>query len=307
MKHILLFAGLLTGITASPLWAAQADEAADFPPIEKILGEVAVDMPVSEMDDLRDSLNDGPSDSWIREALRDEDVERRMGIVRAMGQLNVKAVPYLAAVLLNVKETAEVRVAAASSLGRIAAPLSRKYLELASGDSSREVRFASLLSLSRFKNEGVATLLERALRNDPSWWVRYAAAIGLGRTKKPFVVDALKRAAREDGRWQVRMEAARALGEIGTPRAVTALSVPLGDSDSAVRAVAAQALSDLRGQQSLEYLRDALRKEDEAFLQGLMAKAIRKLSASPARRIVSAKELPALDLSVDTSRLISRR
>lgn len=307
MKRILLLAGLLPWISASPVLAAQADEDADFPPIEKILGEVVVDMPVSEMDDLRDSLNDAPSDSWIREALRSPDVERRLDIVRAMGQLNVKAVPYLSAVLLNVKETTEVRVAAAGSLGRIAAPLSRKYLELSSRDSSREVRFACLLALSRFKSEGVVTLLERALRQDPSWWVRYAAVIGLGRAKKTFVVDALERAAGEDGQWQVRMEAARALGEIGTPRAVTALAVPLGDSDSAVRAVAAQALSELRGQQSLDYLKEALRKEDEAFLRTLMAKAIRKLSASSARKIASAQRLPPVNLVAETSRLISRR
>lgn len=307
MKHMILLAGLLTWTSVAPVRAAQADEKADFPPIEKILGEVVVDMPSSEMDDLRDSLNDAPSDSWIREALRSDDVERRLDIVRAMGQLNVKAVPYLSGVLLNVRETTEVRVAAAGSLGRIGAPLSRKYLELSTLDSSREVRFASVLALSRFKNEGVVTLLEQTLRRDPSWWVRYAAAIGLGRTKKSFVVDALEKAARADGQWQVRMEAARALGEIGTSRAIAALAVPLRDEDSAVRAVAAQALSEQRGQQSLVILKEALSKEKEAFLKILMAKAVRRMDAASAPRIASAKPLPPLNLDVDTARLISRR
>lgn len=310
MKVIIFLMGLLTLSAAAPVLAAQviqADESADFPPIEKILGEAVVDMPVSEMDDLRDSLNDGPSDSWIREALRSDDVERRMEIVRAMGQLNVKAVPYLSAVLLNAKETTEVRVAAASSLGRIRASLSFKYLEIASRDSSREVRFASLLAMSRFKNEGVVTLLERSLRRDPSWWVRYAAVIGLGNTKKTFVVDALEQAAREDSQWQVRMEATRALGEIGTPRAVTALAVSLGDTDSAVRAVATQALSGLRGRQGLDYLTAALRKEDEAFLKTMMTKAIRKLAVAPVKKTALARNLPVLILDDQALRLASRR
>lgn len=116
--------------------------------------------------------------------------------------------------------------------------------------------------------------------------MRYAAVIGLGHTKKSFVVPAL--------------------GEIGTPRAVEALAVPLGDSDSAVRAVAAQALSELRGQQSLGYLREALRKEEEPFLMDLMAKPIRKLAASPAKKAAPAERFSALDLDVEAP-LLSRR
>lgn len=259
---------------------ARAEEL--FPPIERIMGELHAELPQADMEDLRDSLSDQPSQAAFQKAMRSPDPARRCEMVRAMGQsADPRAIPHIAAVLLNLDEKVEVRTAAAVSLGRIGHPLTKNYLVQAIKDPSQEVRFAAVLALGRVQEPGVVTFLEQRLRSDPSWWVRYAVAIALGKTKKAWAVPALERAAREDSQWQVRMEAARALGEIGTDSAVSALGVSLADADDGVRAVSAMALGELDSERGLRLLRAALPRERDMFLRNLLAASIRKtLSAT---------------------------
>lgn len=248
-----------------------------FPPINELLGEAHAELPRAEMLELRDSLNDRPSEAAFMAAMRSKDPSRRLSMVRAMGDTgDVKAVPYLAAVLLKLDVEEPLRAAAAVSLGRIRHPLAKGYLVQAARDPSPQVRFAAVLSLGKSEEAGVTTVLEERLRRDPSWWVRYAVAIALGRAKRSFSVSALERAAREDESWQVRMEAARALGEIGTERAEEALAAPLRDRDSGVRAVAALALAETGSERAVALLRRAFEREQDLFMRSLLASAIRK-------------------------------
>lgn len=253
-----------------------------FPPIESIMGELHTELPQAEMEDLRDSLSDLPSQASFRKAMHSPDPARRAEIVRAMGQSgDPRAIPYIAAALLNLDEKVQVRSAAAVALGRIGHPLTKGYLVQGIKDPSQEVRFAAVLALGRVQQPGVVTFLEQRLRSDPSWWVRYAVAIALGKTKKAWAVPALARAAAEDAQWQVRMEAARALGEIGTESAVSALGASLSDIDDGVRGVAAMALGELDSERGLRLLRAALPRERDQFLRGLLVSAIRKTLARP--------------------------
>lgn len=268
MGNAMLFLLLAAGLHAEePL----------FPPIDELLGEAHNELPRAEMLELRDSLNDRPSEAAFMKAMRSKNPQRRLGMIRAMGDTaDVRAIPYLAAVLLKMDEAAPARVAAAVALGRVKHPLAKGYLVQAARDPSQEVRFAAMLGLGRSDEPGVVTVLEERLRKDPSWWARYAAAIALGRARKAFTVSALERAAREDGSWQVRMEAARALGEIKTDRAAEALAGPLEDSDHGVRAVAAIALGENGAQAALRILKSAFYREQDAFVKSVLSASIKK-------------------------------
>jgi HEAT repeat protein len=267
---------LLTVLLASSLHA----EEALFPPIGELLGEAHNELPRAEMLELRDSLNERPSEAAFMAAMRSKNPEQRLGMIRAMGDTaDVRAIPYLAAVLMKMDEAVPVRVAAAVSLGRVKHPLTKGYLIQAARDPSQEVRFAALLGLGHSDESGVVTVLEERLRKDPSWWARYAAAISLGRARKAFTIGALALAAKEDGSWQVRMEAARALGEIKTNRAAEALEAPLADEDHGVRAVAAIALGENGAHSALRILKNAFYQEKDAFVKSLLSASIKKALA----------------------------
>lgn len=268
MVHALLLVVLAAGLHA---------EEALFPPINELLGEAQVELPRAEMLELRDSLNDRPSEAAFMSAMRSKNPQRRLSMIRAMGDTgDVRAIPYLAAFVLKLDEGIPIRVAAAVSLGRVRHPLAKGYLVQAARDPSQEVRFAALLGLGRSDEPGVVTVLEERLRKDPSWWARYAAAISLGRARKAFTVGALGTAAKEDESWQVRMEAARALGEIKTDRAAEALEGPLSDEDHGVRAVAAIALGENGAQAALRILKTAFYREKDAFVKSLLSASIKK-------------------------------
>jgi HEAT repeat protein len=266
---ILLIALLLNG-------SAKAEEAL-FPPIERLLGEAAPELPPAELDELRDSLNERPSQTAFMQAMRSKHENKRLAMVRAMAETqDVRALPYISAVLLNANETVPVRSAAAVAIGRMRHPLAKGYLAQATRDPSQEVRFAAVLALGKLEGPGVTPVLEERLSKDPSWWVRYAGAIALGQAKKALSVAALQRAATQDESWQVRMEASRALGEISGNKAAEALSGPLFDQDDGVRAVAALALAQNGTAQGLQLLRKAFLTEKNDFMRSLLASAIKK-------------------------------
>jgi len=269
-------------VAAAPQGPRPEPSEALFPPIEALLGEARAELPREEMLELRDALNDQPSQAAFMDALRSKDKSRRLSMIRAMGDTaDVKAIPYLSAVLLKLDEDVDMRTAAAVSLGRVRHPLAKDYLVQASKDPSPEVRFAAVLGLGKCEEAGVATVLEDRLRKDPSWWVRYAVAIAMGRSRKAFAVTALQRATVEDSSWQVRMEAARALGEIGTPRAEEALAGSLQDTDSGVRAVAALALAQRGSERGISLLRTAFHSEQDLFMRSLLASAIKRALTQP--------------------------
>lgn len=248
-----------------------------FPPLERLFGDGASELPTPETLELRDSIASSPSTEAIQRALRSPDRAMRLAAVRGMGESrDPSTIPHLAGVLMKLDETVETRAAAAVGLGRVGHPAALTHLLAALKDPSPEVRCAAALALRRSKAGGSATALEERLRKDPSWWVRYAAAVALGWQRKPFTAAALERAAREDPQWQVRMEAARALGELKTARAAEALSAPLSDVDAGVRLVAARALADLSTKASLAMLRWAAADEQDPQVRTVMAALLRR-------------------------------
>jgi HEAT repeat protein len=241
-----------------------------FPPIAQILGPEPAAMPRSvDFDNLVYRL-------------RAADPVQRKAAINALGTPeNVRAVPYLGAILLQLNEALDVRVAAAMALGRVRNWRAATFLKQSISDGSREVRFASALALGKAKSPETLELLTLVLAKDPDWWVRFAASVALGENKDPKSVQALGRSAETEKEWQVRMQSVRSLGQIGSRDAAYALAKPLRDKDASVRAATAMALGDIGGLDSINILAAALHDENEEFPRQVMSEAIKKLLAKP--------------------------
>jgi HEAT repeat protein len=244
-----------------------------FPPIAQIMGPT--DSPLPGYGKARDF------DALIGD-LHSADTQARRAAVTALGSDgNIRAVPYLGAVMLQLNEDLGIRVSAAMALGRIRNWRAATFLRQSLRDAAREVRFASALALGQSKGRDTVELLSGTLHNDSDWWVRFAAAVSLGDDRDPRAVEALAEAAQDDAEWQVRMQAVRSLGQIGSRDAARALARPLRDPDPSVRAATAMALSDIGGVDSISLLAGALHEETQDFPRRVISDGLQKLLAKP--------------------------
>lgn len=240
-----------------------------FPPVAQMLGaEAPVKGLPRDFDGLLAKLNPR------------HDLATRKAAVNALGTPgNLRAVPYLGSLLLQINQPVEIRVAAAMALGRIANWRTFSFLKSASGDPSKEVRFACALALGKTKTRESLPVLSAILEKDPQWWVRFAAAVALGDSRDPQAVASLARAATAESEWQVRMQAVRSLGQMGSRDAALALDKPLRDADPSVRAATAMALGEIGGLDALNELAAALHDETDEFPRQVMSDTIKKLLA----------------------------
>ncbi|MBI3300276.1 MAG: HEAT repeat domain-containing protein [Elusimicrobia bacterium] len=267
-------------LAAAPVRAQSEDSAPQFPPVAEILGETAPLLPTAETADLRDALRAMPPLQSELRALSSGSASRQRGALERLGEArNRRAAPYIGALLLQVNAPVQSRVSAATALGRIGDVDSVPFLERATRDEVKEVRFAAALALGKTKSLDAVAALETTLQNDPHWWVRYAAAVGLGDTRQPAAVPALSRVLNEELRWQVRQQAARALGQIGNQPAVAALGRALTDSDPTVRYSAARALGEIGGSESLDLMHAAYAAEKDPLPSGQLRASLRRASS----------------------------
>jgi HEAT repeat protein len=244
-----------------------------FPPISQILGDADLPMPFSGRQ---------PDFSILVAHLRSRIPAARQQAVNDLGvRGNVRAVPYLGSLLLQLNAPLELRVASAMSLGRIGTWRTLGFLKQSMKDSAKEVRFATALALGKTKSLESLPPLINALNRDPDWWVRFAAAVALGEDRDPMAVEALGACAKSETEWQVRMQAVRSLGQIGSREAAAALADPLHDQDASVRAATAMALGDIGGEDSIGLLADAMKAESDDFPRRVIAETLKKLMSRP--------------------------
>jgi HEAT repeat protein len=177
------------------------------------------------------------------QALGDSDSAVRRAAAEALGAIgDPQAVPPLIQALRDRSEN--VRAAAAEALGAIGDPQAVPALIKALGDSDSEnVR---LRQRRRWANSATPKPCPRSSKHwgiGVMFAVRQRGRWAISATPKPF--------PRSSKRWGIATvmfarAAAEALGAIGDPQAMPALIQALGDSDSAVRAVAAEALGEDR-------------------------------------------------------------
>lgn len=270
---------LLLLAAALPVRAELGDASVLFPPVAELLGETEPVLPEAERLDLRDALMAMPPLKAELRALSSGVASRQRGALDRLGAAKErKAAPYIGALLLQTNTPLQSRVSAATALGRIGEKDSVTYLERATLDENKELRFAASLALGKLKSVEAVRVLEAVLKDDPHWWVRYAAAVALGDTRQPAAVPALSRVLSEEQRWQVRQQAARSLGAIGTRPAVEALGRALSDQDATVRYSAARALGEVGGTESVDLLHDAYATEEDPLPRGQLQASLKRAS-----------------------------
>jgi HEAT repeat protein len=220
---------------------------------------IALDFGRSSSSASQDTAGTSQRVAALISALRDSDAEVRRAAANSLGQLEDKrAVPGLLAALRD--EDAEVRQQSAWALGQLEDKRAVEGLAAALRDANTEVRRKSAWALGQLEDPSAAPALTAALR-DSDADVRKTSAWGLGqlelRTAPDALIDALK-----DSDADVRRTAAWALSEMGDARAVPALRGMLNDTDPDARKNAIHALGQIRDSSAMQAIIGAMQSKD---------------------------------------------
>lgn len=179
----------------------------------------------------------------LHAALRTEDSTLRLGVVRALRELEEPAsVPVLTG-LLSRETVGEIRAEVAGALGAIEDPGAIIALAEALSDPEIMVREQAAWALGAIESRSAVPSLIPIL-GDPSPLVRERTAWALGAIEDARAVGGLITLL-SDVDPTVRERAAWALGSIGDEEAVDALIALMNDRDREVRRMATWALSEL--------------------------------------------------------------
>ena len=175
--------------------------------------------------------------------LKDEVAEVRVAAAQSLGHLgDARAVPGLIGALKDPE--AKVRAAAAEALGDLEDSRAIASLAAVLTDASTEVRQNALESLSHF-DRGVSSGDVVPLLNDPDAEVRHRAVHLVGKLRDRSASASLAKLIR-DPNADVRQAALEALGELKDPSAVPAVMPALADDKADVRQQALETLEELR-------------------------------------------------------------
>ncbi|MFN3762172.1 MAG: HEAT repeat domain-containing protein [Anaerolineae bacterium] len=227
-------------------------------------------------------------DEVFQLVLKDPDAAVRLAAVEGLWEdEDIRLVPVLANVLLN-DPAAEVRAAAASSLGRFVLsgelgkirprPHQQAFQALLAACTNEkedlEVRRRALESLA-YSGESVVADLIRAAYHHPDERMRVSAVFAMGRSADDRWAAEVMRELHSPSP-QMRYEAARACGELELSDAVPALLELIEDVDAEVQEAAIWALGQIGGDEARQAL-DTCRHSDNEALRGAAREALREL------------------------------
>ncbi len=203
-------------------------------------------------------------------------VEREL--VRSPQKAKVAA--FFAERIKDMKESPEVRAAAAEGIGQLKISQSRNLLVRASSDKDPKVRLAAGYALLELGGEGIdrTSILIKILQDlDQTGYVRASAAKQLGVSKDERALPALIKALQEKSSepappvnpsdffarraalgGNVPIAAARALGRLGDPKAIPALLSVAQTPQDELRINVFEALAELRAVEAVPAARKAL-------------------------------------------------
>ncbi|MCQ4333224.1 HEAT repeat domain-containing protein [Natronomonas sp. F2-12] len=167
-------------------------------------------------------------------------------------------------------------------------------------DEQPELRMAAATGLGRVGDPSVtAALVERLEDSDPR--VRCRSATACGRIGDPRAVEPLEERLRNDRDIDVRRAAAEALGEIGNEGAMRVLIDGAGDPNESIRRVVADSLGAFGSVAPVETLADLLEDESEAVRRTTMFSMVEILSNAPPQRSHDVREATAEKLESATA------
>ncbi|HMG94955.1 MAG TPA: M56 family metallopeptidase [Gemmatimonadaceae bacterium] len=175
--------------------------------------------------------------------LGDEDADVRRAAAHSLGQLkDSRAVPGLIGALKD--SDPKVRESAAEALAEFEDPRAIAPLAALLNDASTEVKQSALEALSHFDDGVPSSAVIRSL-SDADAEVRHKAANLAGKLRDRSATPALAKLV-GDPDSDVRQAAIEAIGELKDPMAASAVTLALGDSDSDVRQQAMNTMEELK-------------------------------------------------------------
>jgi HEAT repeat protein/beta-lactamase regulating signal transducer with metallopeptidase domain len=175
--------------------------------------------------------------------LEDENADVRRAAAHSLGQLkDPRAIPGLIGALKDPEP--KVRATAAEALAEFEDPRAIPPLTALLNDPSTDVKESALDALSQFESNLPAAAIIRLL-GDPDAEVRHKAAHLAGQAHDRSATGALARLV-GDPSSDVRQAAIEAIGELGDPAAATAVVPALADASADVRRQALNTIEDLK-------------------------------------------------------------
>lgn len=203
----------------------------------------AVSAPSSQPAIVRDTNADTGVVNALIARLDDENAEVRKAAAQSLGKLkDSRAIPGLIGALKD--RDPRVRAAAAESLAEFEDPRAISPLADLLSDESTDVKQSALDALSHFDDNLPAAPILRLL-NDPDADVRHNAAHLAGKLRDRSATGALAKLV-GDPSPDVRQAAIESIGELGDPAASVALVPALSDADPNVREQALDAFENLK-------------------------------------------------------------
>jgi HEAT repeat protein/beta-lactamase regulating signal transducer with metallopeptidase domain len=232
------------------------DTGASHSPLESINAGSAI----SRVPTVRQATS---ADTGVVEALiarlQDENAEVRRAAAHSLGRLkDSRAVPGLIGALKDSEPG--VRASAAEALAELEDSRAIAPLAALLNDPSTEVKQSALDALSHFEEAVPAAVVIRLL-GDPDAEVRHKAAHLAGKSRDRSATPALVKLV-GDPSSDVRQAAIQAIGELKDPAAAVAVSPALSDSDADVRVQAIHTIEELKAPISESTLIGLLRDPD---------------------------------------------
>ena len=167
-------------------------------------------------------------------------------------------------------------------------------------DEQPELRMAAATGLGRVGDPSVTkALVGRLSDSDPR--VRARSASACGRIGDPRAVEALERLVQSDPSIDVRKSAAEALGDIGTDGSLRVLLASADDDSESVRRVIADALGEFGSVDPIETLAEYLTDESETIRRTAMFSMVEILSNAPPKQSHEVREATAAKLESATA------
>ncbi|MDP7628294.1 MAG: HEAT repeat domain-containing protein [SAR202 cluster bacterium] len=210
-------------------------------------------------------------------SLRDQDARIREKAIMALWEVDDRSIIRLLTELLINDPTANVRAAAATSLGKFAMmaqegkliPKDHRHIRsslltaVQAADETFEVRRRALESVAVFGEPEVDDLIRKTHDSDEVK-LKQSAIFAMGRSSEerwlPTVIRDLS-----DTSPAIRFEAVNAMALIGNQDAVANLIKLLDDEDPEVQIATARALGNIGGNVAKQALSDCLENADEAL------------------------------------------
>ncbi len=167
-------------------------------------------------------------------------------------------------------------------------------------DDQPELRMAAATGLGRVGDPSATKALIGRL-DDTDSRVRTRSATACGRIGDPRAVEALETLLGRDGNVEVRKAVAEALGEIGTEGSLEVLLEAADDPEAPVRRVIADTLGEFGSVRPVETLVDYLDDDREAIRRTAMFSMVEILSNAPPKRSHEVREATADKLDAATA------